>query len=1181
MNGNPEKQVESLFHEVLQSPAPEREALLQEACGGDAELRASVDELLRAHEEAGAFLASGAILRGSIRETGTPSTAEAAGTFVDNYKLLQQIGEGGFGIVWMAEQERPVRRRVAMKIIKAGMDTREVVARFEQERQALAMMDHPNIAKVFDAGSTPAGRPFFVMELVKGGKITDYCDEQKLPTLERLKLFIQVCHAIQHAHQKGIIHRDLKPSNILVTLHDGVPVPKVIDFGVAKATQQQRLTDLTLFTQFEQMVGTPLYMSPEQAERSGLDIDTRSDIYSLGVLLYELLTGRTPFDPGALMKQGLDEIRRVIREQEPPRPSTFVSTLALDLRTDLARHRQTDIAKLTGQIRGDLDWIVMKALEKDRNRRYETANGLAKDIERHLQSEPVQARPPSSGYRFRRFVRRNKAVVVAGGSVLAALLIGLAASTWMFLKEKHARQRATAAEATSSQVSQFLTDMLKGVGPSVALGRDTTLLREILDQTATRAAKDLKDQPEVAATLRSVLGAVYYELGDYVTAGGLHAESLAIRRKLLGNEHADVAASLNQLGQALVAQGKVAEAEPVVREALGMRRRRWGNEHVEVAESLNSLGVVLSNQRKPAQAIVVHRDALAIREKFLGTEHLMVAESLNNLASSLQDEGKLSEAQSIYQRALTTSRKLVGDAHPDVASVLNNLGTIFQAQGKFAEAEARHREALAIEEKLMSKEHPNVAVSVNNLAAVLERQGKLAAAEGMYRVALEISRKRLGSEHPDVAMWLQNLGGTLQAQNKLVEAEAIFREALAIRQSLSGNEHPEVAVLLNKVSEVIEHQGKLPEAETMRREALAMQRKRLGEEHPEVAALLNNLGMSLYKQGKLFDSESFLREAVEIYAKGRSQTNPNAALVIDNLAVVLADQRRYTEAEALHRKALAMSKNMLGSEHPNVATSLSNLAKMLEDQGKLTEAEPILREVLAITRRSTTSAPRDVEGQIHPVAENFYRQGKYAEAEPLYREVIESRQTRLKAEDEEMIRPIASLARLLADWAWSDCTLIADHDPEPPQNISPERRGEAQPALLRAEEAERLLRECLAARLRGATASHWRTDDTRSRLGGALLAVAVTAPALTTESRLAKLRDAESVLLEAHQSLLRIPETEWKYLRDSFVRLVRLYEALDKPDKAAAWQNQLDNFDTAEAQRDSVDCGDKENISKP
>jgi WD40 repeat protein len=368
---------------------------------------------------------------------------EKPGDRIGRYKLLEQIGEGGCGVVYVAEQEQPVRRRVALKVIKLGMDTRQVIARFEAERQALALMDHPNIAKVLDGGATETGRPFFVMELVKGVRITDYCDKNNLSTTERLGLFVQVCHAIQHAHQKGIIHRDIKPSNVLVTLHDGVPVPKVIDFGIAKATTDQRLTDKTLYTAIEQFIGTPAYMSPEQAELSGLDIDTRSDIYGLGVLLYELLTGKTPFDAMRLVEAGLDEIRRIIREEDPPRPSTRISTLDAGEQTAIAKRRHAELPKLLGLIRGDLDWIVMKTLEKDRTRRYETANGLAADIQRHLHNQPVVARPPTAAYQLMKFARRHKAGLAVASVIAGMLLAGVVVSSWLAV-------RATRAEAQQS-----------------------------------------------------------------------------------------------------------------------------------------------------------------------------------------------------------------------------------------------------------------------------------------------------------------------------------------------------------------------------------------------------------------------------------------------------------------------------------------------------------------------------------------------------------------------------------------------------------------------------------------------------------------------------------------------------------------------------------------------------------
>ena len=772
---------EDLFAAAVELPPGEQVVFLERECGADLALRARVEGLLRAQAHAGAFLDDPAVGH-TLASANLPAGTEPVR--IGRYRLLQKIGEGGCGIVYLAEQAEPVRRRVALKVIKLGMDTHEVIARFDVERQALALMDHPNIARVLDAGATDAGRPFFVMELVRGVPITKYCDEHHLGTGERLRLFGDVCRAVQHAHQKGVIHRDLKPSNILVTIHDGAAVPKVIDFGIAKATQG-RLTERTLFTSSEQVIGTPAYMSPEQAEFGGVDIDTRSDIYSLGVLLYELLTGRPPFDPKTLAQASLDEVRHLIREVDPPRPSARISSLATADRATVAKLRSTDGGELSTRLRGDLDWIVMKALEKNRARRYETANGLARDLERYLQDEPIVARPPSALYHFRKFARRNRSLCWMATALAFVLVAGATVSLREAIRATRAereqsrlREQAQTEAARSAQVATFLKDMLKDADSLVALGLDGTLLQRMIELTVARLPRDLRGQAEVEADLREILGTVYLNLGNYRRAEEMFGEALAVRQRLRGNHHPEVARSLNYLGVVLGRLGKLPEAEAKLRGAAALQEALRGTQESALAETLGNLGVVLAQRARVTEAVATIRRALAIQERLFGHESAEVARSLKKLGTVLEQSDQPAEAEQCLRDALAINQKLLGARHPEVASTIHSLGIALVGLGRYTEALELYVQAVAIRQQLPE----DAGRSQKNLISALEQQGSLAELDRMLSRTVESMRARCGRDSVQVAYWLAPRAYVLLQERKYAEAEPVARECLAIRQ---------------------------------------------------------------------------------------------------------------------------------------------------------------------------------------------------------------------------------------------------------------------------------------------------------------------------------------------------------------------------------------------------------------
>lgn len=730
----------------------------------------------------------------------------------ERYKLLEELGKGGMGVVYKAEQIKPIKRQVALKIIKLGMDTHQVVARFEAERQALAVMDHPNIAKVFDAGATEQGRPYIVMELVHGVPINTYCDKHKLSTKERLYLFLPVCQAVQHAHQKGVIHRDLKPSNILVAIQEDQPVPKVIDFGIAKATGKS-LTERTLYTEKGQLIGTPEYMSPEQAEMSELDIDTRTDIYSLGVILYELLAGVLPFDPETLRAASLAEIQRIIREKEPPKISTRLSSLG-DTGPIIADFRNTDPGSLHRELKGDLDWITMKAMAKDRVHRYASASELDADLMRYLNHDPVAAGPPSVVYRAKKYVKRHKLGVAAAAFISLALIAGIIGTGIGLLKATKAEKKAREEAQIAQQVSNFLVELFRVSDPGEARG-NTITAREILEKGAAAVEKDLAAQPRIQSRLMQTIGTVYRNLGLYSQAEPVLEKTLAIKRDVYGEEHFEVAAALHSLAILYDTQGKYQEAVSFFQQSLAIKEKVFGPDHPEVAKSLNSIAVVFYNQGKYDEAEPFFRQALAVKEKTLGPDSAEVGNSLTNLGIMLHRLGRLEEAEPICIRALELSEKLNGSDHPDVAAALNNLGSVYEDMQRQGEAEPLYERSLAIWEKSLGPEHTDVGIALHNLANLYRNQGKYAQAEQHYIRSQAIFKKAFGNDHPYVAYSFREQANLFREKGEYAKAEGLYKQALIIFEAKLGPEHPNVAETLHNYALLLRKVDRIQEAEKL------------------------------------------------------------------------------------------------------------------------------------------------------------------------------------------------------------------------------------------------------------------------------------------------------------------------------------------------------------------------------
>ncbi len=1022
--------VEDVFLAAAEIPDAERPVYLNEACGSDADLRAAVDRLLAAHADPASVFKPmietvGHMTEGSLDETTVYKSRPEVGTVLaGRYILLEPIGVGGMGTVWMARQTEPVKRLVAVKLIKPGMDSKVVLARFEAERQALALMDHPNIARVLDGGLTEDGRPFFVMDLVKGVPITEYCDARKLTPRERLELFVPVCHAIQHAHQKGIIHRDIKPSNVLVAMYDDRPVPKVIDFGVAKATGQS-LTEQTLYTGFGMVVGTPQYMSPEQATFNNMDVDTRSDLYSLGVLLYELLAGAPPFTKNDLKKVGLMEMLRVVREEEPPRPSTRLSTA--DTLPSIAANRATDPKKLTGMLRNELDWIVMKALEKDRTRRYETANGFAADVLRYLSGEPVRAVPPSTSYRLRKFVRKNRGPVLAMGVILMLLIGGVAANRWEAVRairaegvareaEEIASERANReqiakqqAQEAQAQAVRRLSQIRKGNAILTSIFEDlnvytirngTEPLEAVLAKRLVKAAGELEGEtvgdPLAVAALQENLGETLLSLGYPKEAIPLLIKSRDTRLALLGPEANETLASMSSLATGYRDEREFGQALPLYQTILKNRNVKNGPENPDTLESTMLLGWCYWHMRKYEQALPIFEKVYDIRIRNDGPVQPGTIDSKHSVALCYLEMGNYDKAMPLLNEVLESRKVNLTASHPDTLSAMNDLAVCYQRSEKLDQALSLFQETLNLRLDRLGEYHPHTHAIMDNLAQCYWDMGNREQGIALLEKLLRLRKVRWGEKNSLILTTMHDLGIWYRYVGKLDLSIALLEETAKLRKEIGGTEKLETIICIAELA--VNHR-------INKREDLAL---------------------------------PWLQEAAAEVEK-RNFKPESIHWIINELIACYEQLQDFKQSAAWKRKLLPVVKEKAGADSIEYANQLATLGFDLLQLKKWGEAETLLSESLSIHEQREPEAWTTYNAQSMR-GEALLGLGKVQEAAPLilkgYKGLKEQRRI---MPTPEKVRYFQAIERMVALYeATGDKEMAAKWQKEVPLKAKPE-----------------------------------------------------------------------------------------------------------------------------------------------
>jgi tetratricopeptide (TPR) repeat protein/tRNA A-37 threonylcarbamoyl transferase component Bud32 len=1008
-------EIDNLFQSALERPTNQREEFLREACAGDEELEREVRSLLAAGKEAASFL-----LNPAIEVAAQAMAAERAGTRdgedetapghilpgqIGRYRVLRLLGEGGMGVVYEAVQEHP-HRTVALKVVKPGLDS-SLLRRFEHESQALARLQHPGIAQIYEAGVADTGfgpQPYFAMEFIHGQPLHKYTEAHHLKVKERLDLMGKICQAVEHAHQRGLIHRDLKPGNILV---DETGQPKILDFGVARVTDSD--TQVTRQTDVGQLVGTLEYMSPEQVLADPMEIDTRSDVYALGVILYEMLAGRRPYK----LSQRLHEAVLTIREEDP-----------------------APLSSVSGQYRGDIETIVAKALEKDKARRYGSAAELAEDIQRHLADEPILARPASAAYQLRKFARRNKPLVAGVAAVFAVLVAGVVASTWEATQARRERDRAAAAERLASSqrdralfsqqtakaaearaleernrviaeknradtesaiaiaVNNFLrNDLLAQAGArtQAVLGakpdRDLKV-RTALDRAAKRIEGKFPSQPLVEASIRQTIGSTYLDLGSLTEAQRELERAVDVRRRLLGEQHKDTLESLNSLANVLQEQGRYPQAEALNTEILAIERRTLGDQHRDTLSGMNSLASVFRSEGKYDPAAALAGAALEMQRRLLGEKHPDTLSTTVNLARIKMEQGDYPQAETLLTDAMRLRKQVLGEEHPDTLSSMDLLSLVYRSEGKYKQAEQLSEQTLGVRRRVLGPEHPATVDTMNSLGLLYRIDGNYKQAEELLSQALEIGRRTLGEEHPTTLTAMNELPGVYWVEGRYADAEPLYTKVLEIQRRLLGAEHQETLSITNNLALVYLSEGKYPEGEPLLKKVLDARRRTLPEGHPDTLRTMNNLAVTYLSEGKYVQAEPLYVEARELQRRKLGQDHPDTLLSTNNLAGLYLHEGKYEQAEALYSESIDGRRRTLGEHNPDTLISMNDFAALLERRGDLVRARDLFAKVL--------EARRQVLGPEHPVTAStlvslgrvLSKQQQYTEAEPPLREAL-------------------------------------------------------------------------------------------------------------------------------------------------------------------------------------------------